>query len=182
MREDEPMSEEALPGIAPILGVRFAVGSPIDAFLSALAEHLRARGLRVAGHVQMRVAPQGNRERSEMRLLDLASGRALPISENRGAGAGGCQLDSRALSAVAQELEQMLPGAADILIVNRFGRSEAEGRGLRGAIEKALHAGIPVIIAYRDAYAEGWHAFHGGLARDCAPDTGAVLAALGLAE
>ena len=36
---------------------------------------------------------------------------------------------------------------ADLVIVNRFGRQEREGKGLSYLIERALSADIPVVIA-----------------------------------
>ena len=40
---------------------------------------------------------------------------------------------------------QILEGA-DVLIVNKFGKHEAEGRGFRDTIALALERGIPVLV------------------------------------
>ncbi len=66
---------------------------------------------------------------------------------------------------VAGQLESDLLSCPDVLIINRFGRAEAEGKGMRGAIETALTLDIPVIIGVRRDYVEVWETFHGGMAQ-----------------
>jgi hypothetical protein len=44
------------------------------------------------------------------------------------------------------------------------------GRGLLRCFAAALEAGVPVLTAVRDPYAEAWRAFHGGLAHDLPAD------------
>lgn len=136
-----------------------------DQTLLELASQLRSEQRRVLGHIQIKGAAQGACHCREMHLVDLASGLLTRISENRGREARGCHLNWAALTDVAHCVEGNLCSATDILIVNRFGRAEAEGKGMRGVIEKALSMGIPVIVGVRPAYAEVWQAFHCGLAR-----------------
>jgi nucleoside-triphosphatase THEP1 len=164
-----------------LLGVCFAPGTPVDETLSDVAERLRAKGLTIAGHVQVRGKDPGDCGCNNMQLRDLATGKYLKISESLGPGSSGCQLDPQALIGAAQALEAALSEATDVLIINRFGRSEAEGRGLRAAIEKAMFLGVSVIIAYREDYADAWEAFHGGLAVACDPAIEEILAACGRA-
>lgn len=52
-----------------------------------------------------------------------------------------------------------LDAKPDLLVVNRFGRGEAEGHGFRSAIEKAFVMGIPVLTAVRDDYLDEWRSF-----------------------
>ncbi len=151
----------------PLVGVRFESGQAVDEVLARAAEELTRRGFRVAGLVQENRQRTGDCACREMRLRDLASGRLTQISEDRGAQARGCHLDWQALTELAVKLERELSDETDVLIVNRFGRSESEGQGFRGAIEKALSLGVQVIVAYRDGYADPWEAFHGGLATPC---------------
>ena len=54
----------------------------------------------------------------------------------------------------------------DLMILNRFGRCESEGGGLRPAIEKAVLKNIPVLIAVRPKYRAQWDAFVGDFPRD----------------
>lgn len=144
-----------------------------DQTLQHIASQMRDEQLRVLGHIQIKSSPLGACNCREMHLVDLSSGAHIRISENRGPEARGCHLDWAALSEAAQNIDTGLSLAPDILIVNRFGRAEAEGKGMRTAIEKALSLGIPVIVGVRPDYAEVWQAFHGGLARTVSFDQGA---------
>jgi hypothetical protein len=64
----------------------------------------------------------------------------------------------------------------ELLVLNRFGKAEAEGGGLRSAFVRAIEAGIPVVTAVRSPYIAAWSEFHERLAVDLTPDLGAVLA------
>ena len=89
----------------------------------------------------------------------------MPITKNRGSMARGCKLDGDALATLSEQLEGDLDHAPDILIIGRFGRSEADGRGLRDVISKAMDLGIPVLVGVRDEYDAAWQDFHGGYAQ-----------------
>jgi len=163
-----PGSFDTEPFFAPDAGlfeIRLGKDGVDDTTLLALAAQLRGQGRHVLGHIQIKGEPLGACSCREMSLIDLASGAHIPISENRGAQARGCHLDWSALMQVAAQTEADLLTGPDILIVNRFGRAEAEGKGMRGAIVKALGLGVPVIVGVRREYGEVWDAFHAGLAQ-----------------
>jgi hypothetical protein len=111
-----------------------------------------------------------------MDLESLSDGRLFRISQSLGPGSEGCRLDPGGLAACAAALERELAGGCDLLILNRFGRGEAEGRGFRDLIGAAVLAGIPVLTAVRERYAAEWAAFGSGIACDLPPDRDAVLA------
>jgi hypothetical protein len=56
-----------------------------------------------------------------------------------------------------------LEDGADIVIINRFGRQEREGKGLSYLIERALSADIPVVIAVPAHRFADWIRFAGGM-------------------
>ena len=56
-----------------------------------------------------------------------------------------------------------LEDGADIVIINRFGRQEREGKGLAFLIERALSADIPVAIAVPAHRFADWIRFAGGM-------------------
>ena len=60
-------------------------------------------------------------------------------------------------------------------MLNRFGKAEAEGHGLRSVFARAIDAGIPVLTAVRAPYGEAWAQFHGGLAVDLSTDIECTL-------
>ena len=135
-----------------------------DDLLVRVAERARSAGLRLAGALQQDV-PHPGRRRCDMFLRDLASGRLIRISEDRGDLAQGCRLDSGALTEAAELIERAIRSASpDLVILNKFAKAEAEeGGGVRDAIAAALEADIPVLIGVAAAYAQALKDFAGDL-------------------
>ena len=115
-----------------------------DRFLSAVAARLEASGARLAGTVQTNIA-RADRTKCDMDLRVLPDGPVYRISEDRGAAARGCMLDHDALEQTVMDVARRLDGA-DILIVNKFGKAESEGRGLVPVISDALTRGMTVLV------------------------------------
>lgn len=115
-----------------------------DQLIAEVADRLTASGLRLAGTVQSN-HERPDRKKCDMDLRVLPDGPVVRISEDRGGLARGCILDSGALEQTVHEVERRLDGA-DILIVNKFGKREAEGKGLAPVIAEALHRGLPVLV------------------------------------
>jgi hypothetical protein len=115
-----------------------------DALIAAVVEQLQLDGLRLSGTVQSNIE-RPDRRNCDMDLLILPHGPVVRISEDRGDLARGCTLDSGALEQSVAEVQQRLSGA-DILIVNKFGKREAEGKGLVPVIGDAVDLGIPVLV------------------------------------
>jgi hypothetical protein len=147
-----------------LAAIRYRAGFPIDDFMADMALRLHRRGRRLSGLVQ-RNHGDCDSGCATMALEDLASGRRFPISEDRGAGATGCRLDASGLAAAAGALAASLvassEGAADLVLVNKFGRQEALGQGLRQEIAAAIAADLPVLIAVREDVLPAWRAFAG---------------------
>ena len=62
-----------------------------------------------------------------------------------------------------------------MLIVNKFGKHEAEGRGFRALIAEALMQGVPVICGTNDLNRAAFEEFPDGLAEDLPAEMGAAL-------
>jgi uncharacterized protein DUF2478 len=56
-----------------------------------------------------------------------------------------------------------LAAGADLLIVNRFGKRERDGKGLGYLVERTLDADIPVVIAVSSHRFAEWVRFAGGM-------------------
>lgn len=149
-----------------LLGHALGRDADADQALWALSRAMQAEGLRIEGFVQLRGAALGDCNCREMQLVDLGNDTRSRISEDRGTGARGCHLDWTALTEVAAQLERRVTPDTDMVIINRFGRAEAEGGGMRSVISAALAQGARVLVGYRPDYAEAWTAFHAGMARD----------------
>jgi len=136
-------------------------GAGLDAALAGVATTLRGAGVRLAGAVQFNT-PRRDRCRCEMSLEDLATGRVVDISEDRGPLARGCRLNPSALETVVGLATAAVEQGADLLIVNKFGKHEIEGGGFRAVIAAAVDAGIPVLVAVGRDNAAAWQSFTDG--------------------
>lgn len=122
----------------------------------------RRGGLRVAGLVEEDM-PRSDRGVCDMILHELMSGERILISEYRGKEARGCRLDMGALLHAA-ELARGSLATADILILNKFGKIECEGGGLRSLIADALDRAVPIVIFVPRRNRDAWQTFAGPLA------------------
>lgn len=146
-----------------------------DRLLADLAEALMAEGMRLAGVVQT------NTECAPSHLCDmdvrvLPAGPKICISQSLGAGARGCRLNPDALEqAVAHVGAALHGGAAQILILNKFGKHEAGGRGFRPLIAEALALDLPVLAGVNRGNLDAFQTFAQGLATPVQPSLTALL-------
>jgi nucleoside-triphosphatase THEP1 len=138
-------------------------GQAADRLLTDVAARLRAAGVPLAGATQ-RAMERTDRCSCDMIVTDLGTETEVPISEDRGALARGCRLDVSALEQLVGSTLAALDGGARVLIVNRFGKRESEGRGFRPAITLALEAGLPVLVGVNREHIAAWEAYSAGLA------------------
>jgi nucleoside-triphosphatase THEP1 len=131
-----------------------------DAMLAGAVQRLKTQGVRVGGLLQDSKVDEGSRCAS-LQLEDIATGRRVPIFENRGAETRGCRLDPAGLVQAAFWLPQAIEAGPDVLFVNRFGRQEADGNGLVDEIAAAILADIPVVVAVGAALLPEWVAYSG---------------------
>jgi nucleoside-triphosphatase THEP1 len=143
-----------------LAAIPYLPGFQIDDFMAGLATRLKLRGLRLGGVVQHNDESCGEGCLS-MALEDLSSGVRFPISQDLGSGADGCRLDAAGLAAAGGALATALAGEADLVIVNKFGRQEMLGQGLRQEIAATLMAGLPLLIAVRRDFLPAWREFAG---------------------
>ncbi|MFD2174211.1 DUF2478 domain-containing protein [Rhodobacter lacus] len=148
--------------------------TPPDALLSAFARRLAAEGRQVRGLIQRREAGTGPCHCAEMDLLSLAGPEIFPVSQPLGPGAHGCRLDLGALAGAAQFLLSELARAPDLLILNRFGKAEGEGRGFRDVIAEAMAREVPVLTAVRGRHVADWATYTEGFGLCLAPDPAAL--------
>jgi len=168
---------------ATILALTYEDGVAADQFLADLGYGLRAAGLRVAGLVQHNHFVR-DRRKCDMEVEELWSGILLRISEFRGNGARGCRLDRSALTEAITLMKTALANRPALLILNKFGKIEAEGAGLRDVIAEAFGLEIPTIIGVPLRNVDQWRRFAGDAAEESAVDAARVsrwLTARGIA-
>ncbi len=160
-----------------MLGYVIAEGAgEADRVLADVAARLHAEGWPLAGAVQVN-SDRGETHRCDMDLHVLTADRVVRISQNLGTLAKGCRLDPAGLEQAVGLVEQALDGTPRprLLIVNKFGKQEIDGRGFRPVIGRALAAGIPVLTAVNVTSLAGFEAYAHGMAEPVALDFDAIL-------
>lgn len=146
-----------------------------DALMAGVAARLAARGWTLAGAVQHNLG-QASDGRCHMDLQILDSDEIVRISQDLGPHAKGCRLDTGALETAVGLAEAGLAKAPRLVIVNKFGKQEIDGKGFRPLIGRALAEDVPVICAVGKTHIDGFRAFAGEFASSVAPDEDAILA------
>ena len=146
----------------------------MDALLTQLSECLMSEGVSVAGIVQINTDRIYD-HRCDMDVQVLPSGPVLRISQSLGKHARGCRLDTSALETAIAAVERTLDHTTSLLIVNKFGKLEAEGRGFRNVIAQALSLGIPVLCGVNALNKDAFDHFCDGCAEWVDGDLDALL-------
>lgn len=146
-----------------------------DRLLSAVAEHLLASGAKLAGVVQTNTECTDS-SRCDMDVRVLPAGDTIRISQSLGTQSRGCRLDPAALEQAVGYVTASLADAPQLLIINKFGKHEADGRGFRPVIAEALAQDIPVLVGVNGLNREKFLEFTGGEAEQLAPDLTAISA------
>ncbi|MFG1352194.1 DUF2478 domain-containing protein [Xanthobacter autotrophicus] len=155
---------------AMILAVQGADREQIQSLLIEAADGLRASGVRVLGVVEH--LPPGC-DHEDVLLIDLVSGETNRLHQNLGPGAAGCSLDPAGLAAAAAGVERAIAARLDeggnlsdtVVILSKFGRQEAEGRGLTSAFHAAVAAELSVLTSVSPTVRDQWDGFAGDLAQ-----------------
>ncbi|AGT07463.1 DUF2478 domain-containing protein [Paracoccus aminophilus] len=149
-----------------MLGYISMSGTPgeADLLLTGLAQGLCAEGLRVAGAVQINI-DLGPDCACDMDLEVLGDdGPPVRISQSLGSGSEGCRLDAGALETAVARVQRVLDQGAELVILNKFAKQEAFGRGFREVIAAALERGVPVLTYVPEGYEDAFSEFAGDFA------------------
>ncbi|MEO6381275.1 MAG: DUF2478 domain-containing protein [Nitrobacter sp.] len=168
-------TEHADTGLSQIAVVAYDDGLVRDALIAQCAAGLAASGYRLGGIVQSNAHRQGQR-RCDMYVKDLLGGDEIKISLERGNEARGCRLDQDAFARIDAWVERAVLEHVDLLIINKFGREEAHGRGLRAVVAEALIAEIPLLIGVSTQNLGDFLAFAGDSAIRLKPNIEAMTA------
>ncbi len=169
--------------LKPITAIVYADKRRVDPIFGAVVDYLTGQGLKLAGYVQ-RAADGTDGEKCDVVLENIQSKERISISEKRGPLARGCKLDVGELLRAAMTAAQVLEQKPDLIVINKFGKTEAEGGGFRSLIVDSISRGVPVLIAVPDRNLESWNLFSDGLANNqplesLTGDASAICAKLG---
>jgi nucleoside-triphosphatase THEP1 len=168
-------AEHVDPGLSQIGVVVYEDGLFADALIAQCAAGLVASGYRLGGVVQSNAHRPGRR-RCDMYVKDLVGGEEVKISLDRGNEARGCRLDPDAFARIDAWVKRAVFERVDLLFINKFGKEEAHGRGLRPVIAEALIAEIPLVIGVSTRNLLDFLTFVGASATYLRPDLEEIAA------
>ena len=90
-------------------------------------------------------------------LRDIASGTQFSIYLQDAPRGTSCDLDEGGIDAACRQLLPQIPGC-DLLIMSKFGKSEAGGGGLAPAFEAAIKAHKPILTSVSELHLTAWRA------------------------
>lgn len=143
-----------------------------DAVLAKVVEQLTQSGLRLAGTVQHNLENPAT-PHCDMDLQVLPDGPVYRISQSLGAGSRGCRLNPESLELSVAQVARRMAGA-QLLVINKFGKHESEGRGFRPLIGEAIGDGLPVLLGVNALNLPGFLEFAEGMATELPPDPAAI--------
>ncbi len=146
----------ARPLAAMVYGAEEDGNNALRAFASALI----AEGETVSGLVQ-RNGLAADCITKDMELEDLATGTPINICQALGRESTGCRIDPQAMARAAGLLRASFTRAPRLVIINKFGKLEAENQGLIAEIGEAYASGVPVLVGVPSRFTEAWEAFAG---------------------
>lgn len=129
----------------------------VQKMFAAVVGDLRAEGLRVIGVVS-ETHGLPDRTCSAGFLRDIASGAEFSIYLEDPPRPTSCHLDESGIDAACRRLLPQIPGC-DLLIISKFGKSEAGGGGLTPAFETAIKVHKPILTSVSDLHLAAWRAF-----------------------
>ena len=158
---------------APICAFVYEDGVAVQDVLVQIVARARTSGLHLAGTIQIE-RPRADRRKCDMMLENLATGAITKISEDRGDLASGCRLDRDAFARVEAAVRLSIEQKPALVVVNKFGKTEIEGGGLRGVIADAIMAEVPALVGVPKRNLDEWTGFAGEHANE-AHDANAVF-------
>jgi nucleoside-triphosphatase THEP1 len=141
-----------------------AVYSPDTADRMALfkfAQKQKADKTRIGGILQKAIFDaEGNMVGLD--AIDIATNERLPISRP-GNNAGDCGLDVSALAGTSSIIRDAIDNQLDLVVVEKFGELEQDGKGLIDDIIQTIAEGIPLVISMSQTALPAWQELSGGL-------------------
>lgn len=164
-------------GMPMLAAVRVADDADVETLMEEIMEALRESGCRLAGFVQRSIDHHDGRG-PYLVLVNVRDNQETPLSAPRGYPLSDtsrpCTVDDSVLADFAGRVTRDLDSDVDLLILNRFGRREKEGRGCRDEMAAALARDTPVLCVVRESHVDAWQTFGGDMVCCVEPDLAAV--------
>lgn len=159
-----------------IAAIRYAPGQSVRPVLDAFVAALKTRGVDVHGLFQ-EVLWGADGERQGTDAIDIrteeriALKRPSPFERNNRV----CSLSLAKLAEATMVLRRALDQGAEIVVIERFGKTEGDGGGLADDLLALMASGTPTVITVPEAQMDAWLRFSGGLGEVMACELDALM-------
>lgn len=92
-------------------------------------------------------------------LCRIGTLQRFAMFEDRGRGAATCHLDGKGALSASEAVQQDIAKGCDLVVLSKFGRLEAAGKGLWGAFNAVMEGSIPLLTSVSPSVAEEWKRF-----------------------
>ncbi len=167
------MSARPHSGHPAVGAVIYSPGQAPEALMADFAAELAGRGFRLGGLLQETIRAKDGRK-TDMVVTEIDSGRRLSIGQSLGKGSNACILDHQALAEASGAIRRAIDIGVDLLLFNKFSKSESERRGLVAEMQAAIAVGVPMLTPVPGALIAEWNAFAGDHADLVAPTMDAL--------
>jgi hypothetical protein len=151
----------------------YQVDQDPDGLLLDFVGDLQGRGLRPVGLVQRGHHDVGS---AALPARMIHRGVDVDLFQQAATYTRGRRLDLDKLAQARSAMMAAIDEGADLLVVNRFGRQEQQGRGLARLIEHALRADVPVVVPVPAFRFDDWIAYVEGMCVKLSCDRAALEA------
>jgi Protein of unknown function (DUF2478) len=151
----------------------FDRGEDANRIVEDFANRLALRGHRIGGVIQITDAPD-DCECPDTHVLDLETGARISILQDLGRHSLSCRIDTAALANVSHLIAGAIARAPELLFINRFGKLEADGRGMLAEIGAAATGEIPTLVSVSTRFLDQWRQFTMGLDEELACSSAAL--------
>lgn len=141
---------------SPIAALDNSKGLDLQKLLSQMAADWRAQGLAVVGILAENNETEG--QCSAAFLRDIVSGRRFSIHLDAAPSGTACHLDANGIGNACAELLPQI-AQADVILLSKFGKTEAMRQGLWAAFSHAIAANKPLLTTVSPKQNNAWAAF-----------------------
>jgi nucleoside-triphosphatase THEP1 len=129
--------------------------------LLKFVEKLKSSNIRVGGVLQEAIFDSAGTI-TGLDAIDVATNERIPISRPS-KGDDECGLDVSALAETTRIIRNAIDERLDLVVVEKFGELEQDGRGLIDEIFQTIAEGIPLLISVPEAALPAWQQRSGEL-------------------
>ena len=141
-----------------IAALQGASNAKIQALLDRFARQVAREGHKIAGVIEVATS-ESDGACGRRAVRDLSTGAVISISQDLGHGSTACNLDPSGLMEACAAVERTIAAGADLVILSKFGKLEADRGGLSDAFRAAIVAELPILTAVSPSIAEASRLF-----------------------